>query len=71
MDHASAGIERIAGAILEMKQRTEALLAENRRLQAELAALRQGVGIMVAIEGRLYRLDTGLVAPNDPRFPPR
>jgi regulator of replication initiation timing len=71
MEHASAGIERIAEAILEMRQRTEALLAENSRLRAELAALRQGVGIMVVIEGRLYQLGSGWVAPNDPLYPQR
>lgn len=71
MEHASEGIEQIAMAILEMQQRTEALFAENRRLQAELAALRQGVGIMVAIEGRLYPLGSGLLDSNDPRYPLR
>lgn len=71
MEHASEGIERIAEAILEMQQRTEALFAENRRLHAELAALRQGMGIMVAIEGRLYQLGSGLVASNDPLYPQR
>ena len=44
MDHASDGVERIALALMEMQQRTEALLAENRRLHAELAALRQAPG---------------------------
>ena len=71
MEHASDGFERIALALMEMQQRTEALLAENRRLQAELAALRQGAGIMVAIEGRLYPLVPGLLAPNAPRSSPR
>ena len=40
MERASEGFEHIAVAILEMQQRTEALLAENHRLRAELAALR-------------------------------
>jgi len=71
MEHASAGFERIALALMEMQQRTGALLAENRQLQAELAALRQGLTIMVSIEGRLYRLVPGLMTPSDPRYPPR
>jgi hypothetical protein len=71
MEHASDGFERIAVALREMQQRTEALLAENRRLQAELAALRHGVGIMVAIEGRLYPLVPGRLTLNDPRYSPR
>jgi hypothetical protein len=71
MEDGSVGFEHIAVAILEMQQRTEALLAENRRLLAELAALRQGAGIMVAIEGRLYPLVPEWAAPNDPRYPPR
>lgn len=60
MEHLSEGFERIAMALMEMQQRTEALQAENRRLHAELAALRQGAGIMVAIEGRLYPLVPGV-----------
>ncbi len=71
MEHASEGFERIAMALMEMQQRTEALLAENRRLHAELAALRQGTGIMVAIEGRLYPLVPGMPISNEPLYPPR
>ena len=71
MEHASAGFERIALALIELQQRTEALLAENRQLQAELAAVRQGAGIMVATPGRLYPLVRGLMTPRDPRYPPR
>ena len=71
MEHASEGFERIALAIMEMQQRTEALRAENRRLQAELAALRQGVGIMVSIEGRLYPLAFGLAQSLELFSPPR
>src|ERR1051326_3317616 len=51
MEDASEGFERIAGAILEMHQRTGVLLAEHRHLLAELAALRQGAGIMFATLG--------------------
>lgn len=71
MEHASEGFERIAMALMEMQQRTEALLAENRRLHVELAALRQGAGIMVAIEGRLYPLVPGMPISNKPLYPPR
>ena len=66
MEHASEGFEHIAIGIMEMQQRTEALLAENSQLRAELAALRQGAGIMVVIEGRMYPLVSGWAAPNDP-----
>jgi hypothetical protein len=69
MEHASEGFERIAMAIMEMQQRTEVLLAENRHLHAELAALRYGAGIMVSIEGRLYPLDPELSAANDQPSP--
>ncbi len=71
MDYASEGFERIAAALMEMHQRTEVLIAENRHLQAELAALRRGEGIMVAIEGRLYPLVPGWGAANEPLYPPR
>ena len=71
MEHASEGFERIAMALMEMQQRTEALLAENRRLHAELAELRRGGGIMVTIEGRLYPLAPGISASNEPLYPPR
>jgi hypothetical protein len=71
MEHGSEGFERIAVAIMEMQQRTEVLLAENRHLLAELAALRQGVGIMVTIEGSLYPLGSGQAQILDPLYPPR
>ena len=71
MEDASQGFEHIAVAIMEMHQRTEVLLSENRHLQAELAALRQGAGIMVAIEGRLYPLVSGMAQSLDPPYPPR
>jgi hypothetical protein len=71
MEHAADGFERIAMALMEMQQRFGALLAENRRLHAELAALRQGAGIMVAIEGRLYPLTSERSCSNEPLYPPR
>ena len=71
MEHTSEGFERIAMALMEMQQRTVALQAENRRLHAELAALRQGAGIMVAIEGRLYPLVAGVPQSLIPLYPPR
>jgi hypothetical protein len=70
MEHAADGFERIALALMEMQQRTEALLAENRRLHAELAALRQGAGILVTIEGRLYPLASERPISNEPLYPP-
>ena len=71
MEQASDGFERIALALIEMQQRTEALLAENRRLHAEVAALRQGAWIMVEIEGRLYPLTAERSSSNEPLYPPR
>ena len=71
MEDASQGFEHIAVAIMEMHQRSEALLAENRHLQAELAALRRGDGIVVVIEGRQYTLVPGLAPGNEPLYPPR
>lgn len=70
MDHAAEGFERIAQALIELQQHTEALLAENRRLRAELAALRQGAGILVSIEGRLYPLAPERPTSNEPLYPP-
>jgi hypothetical protein len=49
-----------------MRQRMQALVAENRQLQAELAALRQGVGVMVMVEGQAFPLATGAVTTADP-----
>lgn len=71
MDHASKGFERIALALMEMQQRSEALLAENRHLHAELAALRRGEGITVVIEERSYPLVPGMPISNEPLYPPR
>ena len=72
MDHASEGFERIAVAILEMQQRTEVLLAENRHLQAELAALRQGAGDHGRrLRDACIRWSPGWATPNDPLYPPR
>lgn len=44
MEHTSDGFERIAMALMEMQQGVQVLIAENRHLQAELAALRLGAG---------------------------
>jgi hypothetical protein len=71
MERASEGFEHIAMGIIEMQQRTQALLTENRQLRAELAALQQGAGIMVVIEGRMYPLAAGSAPPNDPLYPLR
>lgn len=71
MEQASDGFERIALALMEIQQRTEALLEENRRLHAEPAALRQGAGILVAIEGRFYSLTAERSSSNEPLYPPR
>ena len=59
MDPTVEGFEQIANALLEMRQRMQALVAENRQLQEELAALRRGVGVMVVVEGQQYPLLTG------------
>ncbi len=59
MDPTVEGFENIANALLEMRQRMQALVAENRQLQEELAALRRGVGVMVTVEGQAFPLDTG------------
>ena len=61
MELTTEGFEQIAGALLEMQQRMQVLIQENRQLQDELAALRRGVGVTVVIEGRPYPLNT--VAP--------
>ena len=71
MERASEGFEHIAVGIMEMQQRTQALLAENHQLRAELAALRQGAGIMVVIEGRSYPLAALWAPPSDSPYPPR
>jgi hypothetical protein len=59
MDPTVEGFEQIANALLEMRQRMQQLVAENRQLQEELAALRRGVGVMVMVEGQQYPLNIG------------
>ena len=66
MDPTVEGFEQIANALLEMRQRMQALVAENRQLQEELAALRRGVGVMVVVEGQQYPLLTGSATLADP-----
>lgn len=66
MDPTVEGFEQIANALLEMRQRMQQLVVENRRLQEELAALRRGVGVMVLVEGQSFPLDTGLALLTDP-----
>ncbi len=65
-DPTAEGFEKIANALLEMRQRMQALVAENRQLQEELAALRRGVGVMVMVEGQSFPLNTGPSTPADP-----
>ncbi|HEY7348303.1 MAG TPA: hypothetical protein VH599_08280 [Ktedonobacterales bacterium] len=66
MDPTIEGFEQIANALLEMRQRMQALVAENRQLQEELAALRRGVGVLVVVEGQSFPLLTGTPTPADP-----
>ena len=66
MDPTVEGFEQIANALLEMRQRMQVLVAENRQLQEELAALRRGVGVMVVVEGQQFPLLTGATTPGDP-----
>ncbi len=66
MERATEGFEQLAGALLEMQQRMQALIAENRQLQEELAALRRGVGIVVVVEGQPFSLATGILTPAEP-----
>jgi regulator of replication initiation timing len=66
MDPTVEGFENIANALLEMRQRMQALIAENRQLQEELAALRRGVGVMVVVDGQTFPLLTGSATPVDP-----
>jgi regulator of replication initiation timing len=70
MERAPEGFEQIASALLEMQQRMQALIAENRQLQEELAALRRGVGITVVIEGQAYPLATSLTPSVEPIHSP-
>jgi hypothetical protein len=66
MERAPEGFEQIAGALLEMQQRMQALVAENRQLQEQLAALRRGVGITVLIEGQAFPVATYMMPSADP-----
>lgn len=66
MDRVNEGFENIAGMLLEMQRRMQQLVAENRQLQEELAALRQGAGILVVIEGNAYPLLTPSLAAAEP-----
>ena len=66
MDLTMEGFEQIANALLEMRQRMQILLAENRQLQEELAALRRGVGVQVVVEGQSYPLLTGSASLAEP-----
>jgi regulator of replication initiation timing len=65
MDPTVEGFEQIANALLEMRQRMQMLIAENRQLQEELAALRRGVGVQVVVEGQPYPLATGTATTAD------
>lgn len=65
MDPTVEGFEQIANALLEMRQRMQMLIAENRQLQEELAALRRGVGVQVMVEGQSYPLATGVATTAD------
>ena len=60
------GFESIASMLLEMQRRMQQMIAENRQLQEQLAALRRGVGIMVVIEGQAFPLLTGALSPAEP-----
>ncbi len=66
MDRVNEGFEQIASMLLEMQQRMQQLVAENRQLQEELAALRRGVGIMVVIEGHAYPLLVSSLSSTEP-----
>lgn len=70
MERATEGFEQIAGALLEMQQRMQTLIAENRQLQEELAALRRGVGITVIIEGQAFPVAAFLSSATDPIHTP-
>jgi regulator of replication initiation timing len=66
MDRVNEGFENIASMLLEMQRRMQQMVAENRQLQEELAALRRGAGIMVVIEGRAYPLLTSAIPAAEP-----
>ncbi len=70
MDPTVEGFEQIANALLEMRQRMQALIAENRQLQEELAALRRGVGVMVMVDGQAFPLAIGTATSADPARTP-
>jgi regulator of replication initiation timing len=63
MDLTTEGFEQIAAALLEMQQKMQALIQENRQLREELAALRRGVGITLVIEGQPFLLNTTFSTP--------
>ncbi len=69
MDPTVEGFEQIANALLEMRQRMQVLVAENRQLQEELAALRRGVGVMVVVDGQQFPLLTGTTPSDSIRSP--
>ncbi len=66
MDLTTEGFEQIAAALLEMQQKMQALIRENRQLQEELAALRRGVGVTLVIEGQPFLLNTTFSIPAEP-----
>jgi len=70
MDLTTEGFEQIAAALLEMQQKMQALINENRQLHEELAALRRGVGIDLVIEGHPFALNTAVQAPAALTHPP-
>ena len=70
MDRVNEGFENIANMLLEMQRRMQQLVAENHQLQEELAALRQGAGILVVIEGNAYPLLTPSLTTADPMRSP-
>lgn len=66
MELTTEGFEQIAAALLEMQQKMQVLIQENRQLQEELAALRLGVGVALVIEGRPFPLNTAASALAEP-----
>ena len=70
MELTTEGFEQIAAALLEMQQKMQVLIQENRQLQEELAALRRGVGVTLVIEGRPFPLNTAAPALAEPALMP-
>ena len=66
MELTTEGFEQIAAALLEMQQKMQVLIQENRQLQEELAALRRGVGVTLVIEGHPFPLNTAAPALAEP-----